>query len=586
VIDVATRVGLLFPCFDPDFFCSMPFRRPTTVIADTNAICQGGVDFLIRFLYPMARLKIPAIVHMEILNQTYRYFEQRRKYQRTGKLNKPLALYHHVLSQGGQRALLRLELQTDTEVEHTALFPDPLKNAFSQDKSGEEEMSDLNLHAPIRSYCDRLILETARQHRSMVTPGHPVMLMTGDEGLGRMTLAEGLQPLFFHAGKPAELYGQILCGTRFNPFDGKLFSIPLADLLWELAVTFGNARLTSEDGQKSITIQAMDRDLNWQPYHAKDDLLRVSWAGFSETVHRERTDGQPTPVTTKKASSQAARPFTAKYPGKEVKEASSGLSPDTVYKFNVNTMCLLMESLVAGDSVSVSGKGTALEGMAKRTLRHYFGFLRAGHFVTVSGETLRTTESLRSLWTALKYRDLDSIAKAFHAVSSFKVFCDTLRKKRLTEMTSKTPKKKRPAPTYLQLAEICGLALRIPEEGVYATFVMPSPEEFVDIAIEAFEKNRKGERYLLTGLWLEAMTREHGVHPIYARNCLNEAQAAGIIDRFTEGSTPETRFDSHTLNVLAVKNGGPTVRKICLYHGDFILPGKASVSIRLEKRKV
>ena len=128
------------------------------------------------------------------------------------------------------------------------------------------------------------------------------------------------------------------------------------------------------------------------------------------------------------------------------------------------------------------------------------------------------------------------------------------------------------------------MAFRIPEEGVYAAFVMPSLEKFVDIAIDAFEKNRKGERYVLTGLWLEAMAREHDVHPIHARNRLNEAQAAGIIDRFTEGSTPETRFDSHTLNVLEVKNGVPTVRKICLYHGDFILPGKASVSIRLEKK--
>ena len=532
----------------------------------------------------MARLKIPALVHMEILNQTHNYLEQRRKYHRSGKINNPRALYDHVLSQGGQRALLRLELQTDTEVEHSALFPDPLKNAFSKDN----EIQDLNLQAPIRSYCDRLIFETARQHQTMVAPGHPVMLMTGDEGLGRMTLAEGLQPLYFHAGKPDELYGQILCGTRFTPFDGKLFSVPLTALLWELAVTFGNARLCSEDEKKVITIQAMDQDLNWQPFHAKDDLLRIFWSGFVEPDHLKGAGEQPTPVTINAASPQAAaRPLVAKHPEKEAKETSSGLSPDTIYNFNINTMLSLMESLVARGSVSIAGKDTALEGMARRTLRKYFGFLRAGHFVTISGETIQATELLHLLWMALKSRplDLDGIVKALYAVPSFEIFCDTLQKKRMISMTSKTPKKELPDPTYLQLAEICGLALRIPEEGVYATFAKISPQEFVDIAIDAFERNRKGERYVLTGLWLEAMARDHGIHPIHARNRLNEAHAAGIIDRFTEGSTPETRFDSHTLNVLEVKNGIPTVRKICLYHGDFILPGKASVSIRLEKRK-
>jgi len=70
VAHCACRVGLNHPVIDAGNLASMPFRTPTTIVADTSAIVQGGLDFAVRFLYPMARIKIPAIAHMELLNAT------------------------------------------------------------------------------------------------------------------------------------------------------------------------------------------------------------------------------------------------------------------------------------------------------------------------------------------------------------------------------------------------------------------------------------------------------------------------------------------------------------------------------------
>src|SRR5438132_1298254 len=81
--------------------------------------------FLVRFLYPMVRIKIPAIVHMEILVMADRYFSWRRS---TGKgIHSAATLLDHVTSQGSQRALLRLELQTDVEIERPRIGADPLR---------------------------------------------------------------------------------------------------------------------------------------------------------------------------------------------------------------------------------------------------------------------------------------------------------------------------------------------------------------------------------------------------------------------------------------------------------------------------
>jgi hypothetical protein len=599
VIDVSMRLGLLFPQFDADVVASMPFNRPTTVIADTNAVGKGGVDFLVRFLYPTARLKVPAIVAMEILDQSVRFFSQRRRAlasEAKPKL-KPGILLDHVVSQAGQRAMLRFELHSDIEVERTPIFSDPLRNAFARDK--EQDWPDLNLSTPNRSYCDRLILETARQHLTTVTTGHPVMLMTGDEGLARMTLAEGMQPLFFHAGRSPEQYGQVLTGTRFHPFTGEVFSVPLQCLLWELAVTFGNARLANEDSSIFFEVRAIDQDLNWQPFHAKDDLLRVSWNGFDQD-QSDAIKKQPPIILAESVDKaeggekaqrreSAEKETTLEKAPKQSPKTSLKLGPfkpRTMYRFALNVLIDFIPVLLEKRTVPATCEGTPLQKreIARKTLSRYLGFLMTGQFITAVESGIQATDSLQQLWDALMAQDLPSASQRFRAVPSLNEFLKRLENERRIEIDTKAPERERPSPAYVQIAELCGHALQIPQDAVYGTFQNPSVREFVDFALEAYQKNRKGEDYVLTGLWLETLAREYGIHPIKARDRLAEAQAAGMLERYTQGSTPDTRFEKHTLTVLQIQDGRPAVTKVCLYHGDFIIPGKASVSIRLERK--
>src|ERR1019366_5444732 len=259
VTSVAARIGLVHPFFDADAISLMPFRRPTTVVADTSAILQGGLDFVVRFLYPMARLKVPAIAHMEILNSSDNYFKYRRTQQKIN--DRAAVLLSHAVSQGGQRALLRLELQTDAEIERGRLGADPLRGVIQSESDAEDK--NLGLQKVQRIFADRLILETARQHLSQSSPDHPVTLMTADQGLARMTLGEGMQPLFFEAVSYPLIAERRLSGTTFNPFTGRIYSVSLTDLLWEMAVTFGRARLATEDGTSFVEACAMEETLSW-----------------------------------------------------------------------------------------------------------------------------------------------------------------------------------------------------------------------------------------------------------------------------------------------------------------------------------
>ena len=110
VASIAARVGLIHPRFDPMAIEQMPFRRSTTVVADTSGVLQGALDFVARYLHPAARVKVPAIAQMEIANQADRFLRIRRARKAKGHVRE---LMEHLTSQGGQRALLRLELHSD-----------------------------------------------------------------------------------------------------------------------------------------------------------------------------------------------------------------------------------------------------------------------------------------------------------------------------------------------------------------------------------------------------------------------------------------------------------------------------------------
>ena len=67
-----------------------------------------------------------------------------------------------------------------------------------------------------------------------------------------------------------------------------------------------------------------------------------------------------------------------------------------------------------------------------------------------------------------------------------------------------------------------------------------------------------------------------------ARDRLEEAQVAGLIERYAEGSTPDTRFSKHILHMLEFEGAKPMVRTVGLYEGSFLIPGRGSVMLHLK----
>lgn len=92
---IAVRLGLRYPRLDPFALEGMPYRRSTTVVADTSAVIQGGLDFVARHLHPAARVKVPAIVQMEIVNFAERFLSTRR----ASKIRPLDILIDHMLTQ-------------------------------------------------------------------------------------------------------------------------------------------------------------------------------------------------------------------------------------------------------------------------------------------------------------------------------------------------------------------------------------------------------------------------------------------------------------------------------------------------------
>ncbi|MDQ1316479.1 MAG: hypothetical protein QG588_126 [Candidatus Poribacteria bacterium] len=582
VVDTAIRCGLVHPIFDAASFINMPFKRPTTIVADTNSVLHGGLDFVVRFLCPMARIKIPAIVHMEILNFVDRYLTQRR----SKNVNKGSMLLDHVNSQGGQRVLLRLELQTDAEIERPRLGADPLRGIVHSDSDPEDK--SLNLQVVQRSFADRLILETAIQHRERLSPDHPIMLLTCDQGLARMTLGEGMQPLFFDKNYSSKIFGSVLSGTCFWPFVGpinsnRLYFVPLTELVWELAITFGAARLTNKENNATIEIRAMGEDLSWHPFHAKDDLLWLKWENIDFPDSSPRLDEEERrtmPIDLPGELSPEVMIEGEPSHNQTTKKLKASLMGS--YKFSVSSMLLLIHAFHTKD-IMTDKEGVEVIGiMPDSYSKKYRNFLRSGEFIKTHSNAFRKTEKLDKLWDALKLIDYPAIRSLLYDVPTFRAFVEELQKESPKTAQNVSSVNISAFPTYCTLAEVSCSGLYISGEGIYKTPYEPLVEDFSSIAMECYKEIAKGEDYILTGKWLEALARKYGIHPITARNRLDEARQAGYLERYTEGSTPETQFEKHTMNYLKLSHGLPVVEKVNFYHGDFLIPDRASVSIRIE----
>ena len=572
---IAVRTGLLHPVFDPDAVEEMPFRRTTTVVSDTSGVLQGALDFVVRHLHPAARVKIPTIVQMEFVNFTDRFFSIRRSNEardrrnrdgnNRGKLLRASELIEHLKSQGGQRTLLRIELQADAEIERTYLLGDPLRNAFRPD--GDSALHGLNINVSMPAYADRLILEAARHHQAQSEPGHAVRLLTSDQGLARMVLAEGMKPLYFTAVKCADFFGARLTGRTFNPFTGGICSIPLTRVLWELATAFGAARLQWEDGG-AITISASSDDTSWSPFQSVDDL-------FWFTVHE--ADGI---APTSRPDSPAVRTETA---GREkttvVRHTTRKVS---FQRMNVNGLLRLICALDDNQRLDGLQVAALLDVRSSKSVDEYRRFLLTAGLLEIDDDGWMAAGSVRLLSVALRNENTAALREALLEAPSFAAFDARLAKSTVGHPVDMSHLS-RSAATYRTLGELT-LACASVGENVFVTPARPEPAHFSQLALRRFRELDGGDGLVATGRWLESLIQHDGIHPEVARRALERASEEGLLRRSTEGSTMQTDFDSHVVHVLRVDAGTPIAMPVHLYRGDYLVPGKASVSLRIEGR--
>jgi hypothetical protein len=520
---------------------------------------------------------------MEVIQQADNFLKQRRS---ATKRSNSHQLFDHVLSQSGQRALLRLELRADTEIERSPLMGDPLRNAFQKD--GDQELAELGLSVPLRGYVDRLILESTRQHQAQSSPGHHVQLLTADQGLARMALAEGIAPLFFQASKANDLFGRRLSGTVFSPFSADIYRVSLESVLWELATAFGSAKIISADGKRWAVIAAIGHDLVWSPVHSRNDLLWLRSEGLPSArileeanLASERGEG-PDSVEVlvpkaKKPVIKTAKPKKAVV--REVRQPRSLSEPAGYYRLNIER---LFKFFVAAADEGVMKESKALEVLGSVTPGEYRRFLLAGAFAEIANAAWTLTEAGLTASTAIKQVDCAALLEQFVRVKSVASFVEAMRAAP-TGHAVNPPLPERSRTTYLGLGEILCIGATVAGQGYFPTHASLGLTEFVEVALRRFQALDTGDGYVSAGSWLEALVLNDGIHPVVARNQLAEASAAGLVRRSTEGSTLDTRHDDHAIQILKMHAGAPRVDLVHLYRGDFLIPQKSSSSIRLER---
>jgi hypothetical protein len=194
------------------------------------------------------------------------------------------------------------------------------------------------------------------------------------------------------------------------------------------------------------------------------------------------------------------------------------------------------------------------------------------------------TDAGFALAQAVSVADLDGLAGELSRVPSVKSFFESLRAGE-TGKPLQLDLAERAESTYRILGEIICAGAPIAGEGFYPTPWRGTLEAFSELALQRFGDLDTGDGFVSVGAWLEALVRHDGIHPERTRRSLDEASAAGLIDRATEGSTTDTRHDQHAIKVLRNGPTGPRIETVYLYRGDFLIPSKSSSSIRLGRQR-
>lgn len=212
----------------------------------------------------------------------------------------------------------------------------------------------------------------------------------------------------------------------------------------------------------------------------------------------------------------------------------------------------------------------------------YRRFLTSGELVDCTDGTWKAGERVRHLSAALRNERIEEVREVLLEVPSFAAFAEHLESLP-TGRAMDTTVLGRGLRTYRILGEVTLLCAAISSSKIHATPNTPDPAAFSMIAARHFSSlDREGHGLVATGEWLESLIRDEGIHPEVARRLLDEASETGLLQRSTEGSTPQLRFEDRIVHVLRTDSGQPVVERIYLYRGDYLIPGKASVSLRIE----
>ena len=449
-------------------------------------------------------------------------------------------LFDHVMSQGAHRALLRLAIDPRIEIERSSLGSDPLRGVVQPDSDAEDR--NLGLQVVQRSFADRLILETAIQHRDAVMPDHDVMLLTSDQGLARMALAEGIQPLFSDANATNEIFGSTLTGVVFVPFlrdATRLSHCSLPDILWESATSFGSARLVGDQTGATYTVSALQSTVPWKLHHSLEDLLwaEVSLPSALPTDEAARTS--PKPTTEPQPSRQDANQTTntggvpSRSPSREAPRARptrptrSRRRGHGTYAFRLSSMLDLLETLSDRDSISDADAMSCVNVKSKSAYGEYYNFLAAGGFATRDRNQLHKSPAMEEIVSALRIPDHGALSRSLQRVPSF---ASLVRNLKLAFPLTRADAGLREDAfrTYVGLAELACIGMRVHEQGVYATPNNPTPAQFVEPALSAFDAVRRGERFALTG-GLAGTPRNRVRHPPHSRPTATRRGTSGWI---------------------------------------------------------
>lgn len=256
------------------------------------------------------------------------------------------------------------------------------------------------------------------------------------------------------------------------------------------------------------------------------------------------------------------------------------------YKFSPDKLFTLVKYLAEEGALSDEEAQHLLGLQLLEGYKRYKGFLRSAGLLNQDTSHTIPTRELQHFWQALNEEDTPKFLNVLLNVPSFReLYEDVCYRRIVARKKGNFPIAEIAVSNYLNLGEAAGAWLVNPERGVVATDNSHLERVvFAELAMKTYEALRElnETEWILTGQWLEELALRHAVHPIFARSLLAEARQGNLLQVYVEGSTPDTRFDNHIMWMLSSQNGNSRLIKVYLYHGDFLIPGTASVRLSIQ----